>query len=238
MPGYEPAATAGQTVCVDGWFRTGDQGYIDHEGYLFLTGRIGEVINRGGEKISPREVDEALLEHPAIAQAVAFALPHPTLGQDIAAAVVLKEGSSESANGIRAFLFERLPAFKIPSEIVIVPAIPIGPTGKLQRRGLASKLAGHLKRVDAEPRNELERVVAGIFAEVLMIDKFGIDDNFFALGGDSIRATQIVTRIASILGTELPSVALFRNPTISALVAEIAESVATMDPIRGRTERT
>lgn len=237
MPGYASGPDIDTTRIVDGWFRTGDQGYLDADGYLFLTGRIDDVINRGGEKISPREVDDALLEHPAIAQAVAFPVAHPTLGQDLAAAVVLNEGASESVTQIREFLLERLPVFKMPSEIVVVPAIPTGPTGKLRRNGLANTLAAYMNKPIAAPRNEIERIVAGVFAEVLMIENFGVDDNFFALGGDSIRATQIVTRIASLLGTELEGVILFRKPTISALVAEIAETVATMDPIRGRAER-
>jgi oxalate---CoA ligase len=230
-PGYENNASANQASFSDGWFRTGDQGYLDADGYLFLTGRLKEIINRGGEKISPREVDEALLEHPAVAQAVAFALPHPTLGEDIAAAVVLKEKNSASAHAIREFLFERLTSFKIPSQVVIVPAIPKGPTGKLQRIGLADKLADHLKQQHAVPRNEFERIVGDIFVEVLKIESFGIDDNFFALGGDSLRATQVVTRIAAVFDIELPNVVVFRSPTIAELAGEIAESMKTIDPI-------
>jgi acyl-CoA synthetase (AMP-forming)/AMP-acid ligase II/acyl carrier protein len=229
-PGYEHNASANQASFTDGWFRTGDQGYLDAEGYLFLSGRLKEIINRGGEKISPQEVDEALLEHPAIAQAVAFALPHPTLGEDIAAAVVLKKNDATSAQAIRAFLFERLTDFKIPSLVVIVPEIPKGPTGKLQRIGLADKLADHLKKPDAAPRNEFERIVAGIFAEVLNTENFGINDNFFALGGDSLRATQVVARIAAMLDIELANFVVFRSPTVAELAVEVAELMMTIDP--------
>ncbi|MGH8728228.1 MAG: AMP-binding protein [Burkholderiales bacterium] len=230
MPGYENNAPANRASFSDGWFRTGDQGYLDADGYLFLTGRLKEIINRGGEKISPREVDEALLEHPAVAQAVAFALPHPTLGEDIAAAVVLEEKNSIEPQAIREFLFERLAGFKIPSQVVIVPTIPKGPTGKLQRIGLADKLGEFLQPTPAAPRNEIEDAVAKIFAEVLQIDSFGIDDNFFALGGDSLRATQVMVRVFSVFGIDLPNVAVFRKPTVAELAAEIAESMKAIDP--------
>jgi acyl-CoA synthetase (AMP-forming)/AMP-acid ligase II len=229
MPGYNGNREANLSAFTNGWFRTGDQGYLDADGYLFLTGRLKEIINRGGEKISPREVDEALLEHPAIAQAVAFALPHPTLGEDIAAAVVLKEKNSASAHAIREFLFERLTDFKIPSQVVIVPAIPKGPTGKLQRIGLADKLAENLKKTDAAPRNEFERIVAEIFAEVLKINDFGVEDNFFALGGDSLRGTQVATRIQAIFDIDLSNAVIFRKPTVAELAEEIAGSIEDAD---------
>ncbi|MGH8019035.1 MAG: AMP-binding protein, partial [Opitutaceae bacterium] len=118
--GYESPPEANATAFTDGWFRTGDQGHIDSDGYVFLTGRIKELINRGGEKIAPREIDEALLAHPAVAQAVAFAVPHPTLGEDVAAAVVLRSGATADPEEIRASTFERLAAFKAPSMVVVV----------------------------------------------------------------------------------------------------------------------
>ncbi|MFC1716317.1 AMP-binding protein, partial [Candidatus Poribacteria bacterium] len=124
----------------NGWFRTGDQGYLDSESYLFITGRIKEIINRGGEKISPREVDEVLMTHPAVTQAVAFAVPHKQLGEEIAAAVVLREGSSATEEQIQEFAFERLASFKIPRQVLILNEIPKGPTGKIQRIGLAERL--------------------------------------------------------------------------------------------------
>ncbi|MGH7888898.1 MAG: AMP-binding protein, partial [Candidatus Binatia bacterium] len=212
-PGYENNAPANRASFSNGWFRTGDQGYLDAGGYLFLTGRLKEIINRGGEKISPCEVDEALLEHPAVAQAVAFALPHPTLGEDVAAAVVLKQENSTDPRAIREFLFERLTHFKVPSQVVIVPAIPKGPTSKLQRLGLADKLGEFLQPAPAAPRNEIEHAVAKIFAEVLKIDNFGIDDNFFALGGDSLTGTQVANRILAVFEIDLLNVAIFRKPT-------------------------
>ena len=137
--GYEGNPKANAESYVNGWFRTGDQGVMDADGYLRITGRLKEIINRGGEKISPREVDEILLDHPAIEQVVTFALPHDKLGEDVAAAVVLSD-PSVGEREIREFAAQRLADFKVPRKIVIVDEIPTGPTGKLQRIGLAAKL--------------------------------------------------------------------------------------------------
>ena len=120
--------------------RQGDQGIQDEDGYLTITGRLKEIINRGGEKISPREVDEVLMDHPAVQQAVTFAMPHPKLGEEVAAAVVLRDGAEATERDIRDFAAERLAPFKVPRKVLILTEIPKGPTGKLQRIGLAEKL--------------------------------------------------------------------------------------------------
>jgi len=143
-PGYEsnPDANAKNFFEAEGkrWFRTGDQGAFDAEGYLTLTGRLKEIINRGGEKVSPLEVDGILSDHPAVAQALTFALPHPKLGEEVAAAIVLREGEEVSEREIRDFASKRLADFKVPRKVVILDEIPKGATGKLQRIGLAEKL--------------------------------------------------------------------------------------------------
>ncbi len=113
---------------------------LDEDGFLFLTGRLKEQINRGGEKISPIEIDEVLLRHPAVAEAVTFAIPHDKLGEEIGAAVVLAEGQEATERELRSYLGERLAAFKVPRRIVFVVEIPKGATGKIQRIGLAEKL--------------------------------------------------------------------------------------------------
>ncbi|MEM8663519.1 MAG: acyl--CoA ligase [Pseudomonadota bacterium] len=142
--GYEsnPDANAKSFFEADGarWFRTGDQGAFDDEGYLFLTGRLKEIINRGGEKISPLEVDGVLLDHPDVAQVVTFAVPHAKLGEEVAAAVVLREGADADEAAIRAFAAERVADFKVPRRVVILDEIPKGATGKMQRIGMAEKL--------------------------------------------------------------------------------------------------
>ena len=143
-PGYESNPEANEKNFFDAggarWFRTGDQGAFDADGYLHLTGRLKEIINRGGEKISPLEVDGVLLDHPEIAQVVTFAVPHAKLGEEVAAAVVLIDGASASAQDIRSFAAERVADFKVPRHVVIMDEIPKGATGKMQRIGLAEKL--------------------------------------------------------------------------------------------------
>ncbi|MDZ8055524.1 MAG: AMP-binding protein [Aulosira sp. ZfuVER01] len=233
MLGYENNPTANSNAFTNGWFRTGDQGYLDKEGYLFITGRLKEQINRGGEKISPREVDEVLLDHPAIAQAVAFAVPHPTLGEDVAAAIVLRSNTTVTDREIREFVATRLAEFKVPNQIVFVAEIPKGSTGKLQRIGLAQKLKEQLQANFVAPRTELEKVLALIWAEVLNIEQVGIYDNFFALGGDSLLALRLFNKIEQQLGYSLPMSTLMQASTIEQLVNIIsdAESSNTWSPL-------
>ena len=138
--GYENNEKANAEGFTNGWFRTGDQGTMTVDGYLTLTGRLKEIINRGGEKISPREVDEVLMDHPAVAQVVTFGMPHDKLGEEVAAAVVLRDGKTATDQEIRAFAATKLADFKVPRKIIIMDEIPKGATGKLQRIGLAQKL--------------------------------------------------------------------------------------------------
>jgi acyl-CoA synthetase (AMP-forming)/AMP-acid ligase II len=138
--GYEKNPEANASAFAHGWFHTGDQGVLDDDLYLRVTGRLKEIINRGGEKISPLEVDEVLMDHPAVAQVVTFAMPHDKLGEEVAAAIVLREGIAASESDIRSFASGRLADFKVPRHIVILEEIPKGATGKLQRIGLAAKL--------------------------------------------------------------------------------------------------
>jgi len=138
--GYANNPKANAEAFTNGWFRTGDQGIMDADGYVSLTGRLKEIINRGGEKIAPREVDDVIMDHPAVAQVVTFGMPHEKLGEDVAAAVVLKEGQSVSEPELREFVATKLADFKVPRKILFLPEIPKGATGKLQRIGLAKKL--------------------------------------------------------------------------------------------------
>jgi len=139
-PGYENNADANASAFTNGWFRTGDEGVLTQDGYLRLTGRIKEIINRAGEKVSPLEVDNAIMEHAGVQQVVTFGRPSRMFGEDVAAAVVLRDGSDLDAKALRRFLTDRLADFKIPREIVFLSEIPKGPTGKLQRIGLAQRL--------------------------------------------------------------------------------------------------
>jgi acyl-CoA synthetase (AMP-forming)/AMP-acid ligase II len=237
--GYWNNPDANAHAFSNGWFRTGDQGRLDEEGHLFISGRLKEIVNRGGEKISPREVDDALLEHPGVAQAVAFGVPHPSLGEDLAAAVVLRPGSEVGEPELRQLLFSRLSSFKVPSQILIIGAIPKGPIGKVQRATLHEKLGALLQRPFVPPGTGLERALDSILREVLECPPLGIHDNFFALGGDSLKGAQVIARVNAEYRLQLPVITLFRHPSITELgrAIEQAEAAArTADEAALRSE--
>jgi len=226
--GYAANPEANAAAFSGGWFRTGDQGSLDEDGYLVISGRLKEIINRGGEKIAPREVDEVLLGHPAVAGAVAFAVPHPTLGEDVAAAVTLRDGAEVSPEALRGFALERLADFKVPRRILVLDELPKGATGKVQRIGLAERLG--LTREEApararpawrQPQTELERDIAALWAELLDVGEVGLDDDFFALGGDSITAAELMATVAARgwTRTELPAGALLLAPSVERFAA-------------------
>jgi acyl-CoA synthetase (AMP-forming)/AMP-acid ligase II len=231
MTGYEDSAAVNEEAFTTGWFKTGDQGFLDTNGYLFLTGRLKEIINRGGEKIAPLEVDEALMDHPAVEQAVTFGVPNELLGEEVAAAVVLHLQCTATEKEIREFVSKRLADFKVPRQILILTEIPKGSFGKIQRNGLAKRLG--VKPCDQLPlKNESgytppstweESRLVEIWARVLGVNSVGIHDDFFALGGDSILATQVVSQVRKVMQVELSQVSLFETPT----VAELARSLQT-----------
>jgi len=221
MRGYASSDGDSNLAFTDGWFRTGDQGYLDGDGYLFLTARIKELINRGGTKISPREIEEVLMAHPAVEQAVGFPVMHPTLGEDVVAAVVLRPAAMVEPEELKELVATKLADFKVPRAVVIVDEIPKSPTGKIQRGALAKKFARQLNSEFVAPQSELERTVGRIIAEVLGIERVGAADNFFALGGDSLRATQVLARIRTVLDVNLSIATVFRKSTVAELADEI-----------------
>ena len=228
LTGYAENAVANEQSFRRGWFRTGDQGYLDADGYLFLMGRFDETINHGGEKVSPVEVDEVLAEHPAVSTAVTFPIPHSTLGQEIAAALVLRRGASVTEAEIQRFAATRLAHFKIPRRVLVVSTIPQTATGKIQRNRLAEKF-GFVSRDGkitgakpdlAVPRTQTERALASIWSLVLGVD-VGIHDNFFHLGGDSIHIARIISRVRAAMGTELSVLSFFDTPTVAGMARTI-----------------
>ena len=228
--GYAGNPEANRAAFADGWFRTGDQGHLDAEGYLYLTGRRKEIINRGGEKIAPREIDEVLLDHPAVAEAVAFAVPHETLGEEVGAAIVLRDGDPVAERELRAFAAARLAHFKVPTRIVFLPAIPKGPTGKVQRVGLAERLGVTATPVVQQtaylaPATPIEARLCAMWEEVLGVERVGVEDDFFALGGDSMLATRVVARVREVYDVELPLLAVFESPTVRGVAGAIVQAI-------------
>jgi acyl-CoA synthetase (AMP-forming)/AMP-acid ligase II len=234
MSGYDGVANRSAHFFGDGWFRTGDQGYLDADGYLFLTGRLKEIINRGGETIAPRAIDEALLEHPDVAQAVAFAVPDPTLGEEVAAAVVVTGGVTEV--DLQDFLSDRLSWARLPKRIILLDEIPKGATGKVQRIGLAAQLGVSSVRrpadaaiVDADDQASSATVeqVAALWREVLELDEVSLDAAFLEAGGDSVSAVSLALRVEAEFAVDLPLMAFFDAPTVRRQAALVDELRAT-----------
>lgn len=231
MEGYEKNPEANALAFTGEWFRTGDQGFLDADGYLFITGRLKELINRGGEKLSPREIDEILLEHPAIADAATFGIPDRRLGEEIGAAVVLRRGAVATVREIQEFVARRLAEFKVPRHVAIVDEIPKSPTGKLQRASLAESLGlaslGDVRPRGGQPfvapRTELEKLVARIWGELLEQPEISVHDTFFELGGDSITAAQILSQLRELGLADLTPATFFQSPTVAGLVLTILQ---------------
>ena len=226
--GYEVDGVIAPTL-VDGWFHTGDLGYVDSDGYIFIAGRKKEMINRGGQKIAPPEVDEVLMEMPQIREAACFGIPHPRLGEDVAAAVVLEPGAVLLPETLRAFLGERLAAYKIPRRICFVEFLPKGPTGKLLRSTLAS-LTERNECVPYEaPRTETEKWLAEIWCGLLDVDCVSVQDDFFELGGDSLLSERLMVEVSTHCQKVFPETILLEVGTIASLAARIDQAAVTGD---------
>jgi acyl-CoA synthetase (AMP-forming)/AMP-acid ligase II len=219
--GYENLREENARTFVDGWFRTGDEGHLDADGYLFITGRIKEIINRGGEKIAPREVDEVLLTHPAVAEAATFAVPHASLGEDVAAAVVVRPGMTASKQELIAFLSTRLAYFKVPRSIHFVESLPKGAGGKLQRNVLAQRLSAAVSSTPAEATSgesastPTAKTIAAMWAKALNVAAVGLHGDFFDLGGDSLKAASVINELQRSWGATVYVTAIFDAPTVS-----------------------
>jgi acyl carrier protein len=191
------------------------------------------MINRGGEKISPIEIENLLLTHPAIAQAVVFAVPHPSLGEEAGAAIVLREGQQLSAEAVRSFVLSQLSLPKLPRRIVFTDSLPKGPTGKLKRIGMAEilGLGAMAPMPGVAPRTSLERRLSDIWRRVLAVADIGVDDDFFDLGGNSIAALQISAEILQDFNAEISILQFLERPTIAGLALMItAQRLLALTP--------
>ena len=235
-PGYLDDAPTRTDVIKDGWFHTGDMGRLDRDGYLFLAGRRLEMINRGGLKVSPREIEEILLQHPGVRQAVAFAVDHPTLGQDVAAAIVSSDEHIHEESELRQYVASQLAVFKVPSRIVQVDAIPVEASGKVNRLTLADRLASTLHSAYEPPIGELEPLIAAVFEHVLRVDCVGRFDHFFSLGGDSLTATRATSGIRDQVGVDLPQRRIFESPTVAELAYAVLQEMLSQAESEGNSD--
>jgi acyl-CoA synthetase (AMP-forming)/AMP-acid ligase II/thioesterase domain-containing protein/aryl carrier-like protein len=248
LSAYDCAPEINQALFRDGWLRTGDLGLLDSDGFLFLTGRSKEIINRGGAKISPMEIDEVLNAHPAVAEAAAFAVPHEVLGEEVGAAIVLRDGlvgPGHLESELRDFCAARLSAFKVPRRIVFVEDMPRSATGKTLRIGMAERLGlaatapkpvikqdSPAADLDApvggqngsSPRGIVEMVLLHIWEEALGQSPIGIHDDFFDLGGDSLLGARLLARVEKTFGKSLGLASLFEAPTVERMALLLSES--------------
>jgi acyl carrier protein len=228
--GYIDDDRLSAATLVDGWYRTGDVGRVDADGYVFLQGRGSELINRGGEKIAPSGIDRALEAIPGIAEAAAFAVPHRTLGQELVAAVVRRDGANIDPQAMLDQLRVTLPLHHLPRAISFVAALPRTDSGKVRRAALAEAYgSGALQReasdtaLEEAPATPIEIALAPLWAAVLRTHAVPRNANFFLLGGDSLSGMQLLVSVGQAFAVELPMDVLFGS---TATLAGMAKAIA------------
>ena len=229
-PGYVGLGHDESTI--DGWLLTGDIGHFDADGYLYITGRTKEMINRGGEKISPAEIDQVLLQHPDLDQVASYGIDHPTLGETVAAVAVLKTGAVGDVTDIHKFAADRLTGSKLPVFIEFVDSFPRTVTGKPQRHLIAERYPGKSSSASDSGASDLQQRLLEMLYEVIGSDTAGVDDNIFLLGCDSISAVRLTNRINAAMGTDCSLTLVFRLPT----VRELAQYIASVSSSQGEGE--
>jgi acyl-CoA synthetase (AMP-forming)/AMP-acid ligase II/thioesterase domain-containing protein len=229
--GYLDNPEANAAAFVHGWFRTGDLGRFDDDGYLTLIGRTKDVINRGGEKIGTHEVEAALAKHPAVEEVCVFAIPHPSLGEEVAAAITTSAGRTVSKQEIRTHARGLLTDFKVPREVFFLPSLPKGATNKIRRdqvaqicRNLLAKSQSTPAPDKARPWSSLEQEVAGAWKRVLELDTIRLDDDFFLVGGDSLKAYELFAHLRKRHRVDLGLRHIFNEAATVAGMARLIES--------------
>jgi acyl-CoA synthetase (AMP-forming)/AMP-acid ligase II len=208
-----PGAFAGD------WLRTGDLGYMDEDGYLFIVGRTKELIKRGGLSIYPAEVDNVLTSHPGVAEAVTFSIAHPTLGEELVAAVVPRANASPTDALLRTYVAGQLSTYKVPAKILVIEAIPKNETGKILRREMSNRLIEHFRPRNIGPRCIVESTLLSVWKGVIGRSDFGVTDNIFLLGGDPLRAARCSELLSSEHRHEVSARDLMANPTVEEQAA-------------------
>lgn len=235
--GYEDTPKTDAETFLEGWFVTGDLGWFDADGYLFLAGRSNEIINRGGEKISPFEVEQALLGLPGVAGAVAYPVAHRTLGEDVHAAVVLAPDSAAAGHALRAGLFGVIADFKVPACIHVIDRIPTSAGGKVQRRKLQQLIPGLVAASTAAATlTPLQLQIATMFAQTLGLPMVAADVNFLALGGDSLSAVRLVHAVNDAWGLDLRTSGVLAGPTVIAFAATVQAAIEEADALSSAME--
>lgn len=226
----------------NGWFATGDLAYLDDDGYLYIAGRMGDVINKGGDKVSPYEVERVLLTHPGIMEAVVYPTPHPTLGELPMAAVVLADDVDDvTEDSLKRFLQKKLADVKIPARIFFTRQIPKNDAGKIVRSSIYQYMQKHpakfweikenkgTDQAEDDKLRQIEKDLTTIWQDILKIDNIGIDDNYFAIGGDSISIAYLFTQIEKKFAVQLPTESILTKGTIRDLALMIHQKVKTTE---------
>jgi oxalate---CoA ligase len=206
----------------EGWLRTGDIGHVDDDGYLYVVGRKKEVFKRGGHSVFPLEIDNALSTHPSVAEAIAFSIPHDTLGEDVMAAVVGKPDASIDPGSLREHLSASLSSYKIPTRVLIVDSIPRNAIGKALRREMAQQLAPQLAPESRSPSTPTEEALLSIWQKVLRRNDIGVTDNVFQFGADPLRAELASGFIDEASGVQMSTKVLYARPTVREQAAYCA----------------
>ena len=219
MLGYYDESESHHLYFNEDGFRTGDLGYLDEEGYLHITGRVKDIINRGGEKITPLEVDRVILSHPYVVDAACFPIPHETLGEDIAAIFVVEEKKELDSKALSLWLRQHLAHFKVPNKLIAVNSIPRN-NGKLQRKLLAERFSSVTTLENDQvlfeaPETIVAKFIASVWANILNSSNIGLNDNFFSLGGNSLKAASFINQLQQDWKKPIYVSSLFDAPTVA-----------------------
>jgi thioesterase domain-containing protein/acyl carrier protein len=248
LSGYENNEEANDASFSGDWFHTGDMGHVDGDGYVFITGRIKEMINRGGEKISPYEVEDAIVLHEDIKDVAVFPYPNSYGSEDAGAVVVIKGDGKMDLGQLRKYLMGRVNPFKMPSLLYVVDEIPLSSSGKVQRKMLFEALNGDYPEVysssatddssevgdtkDGEELNARQKVLVSIWKDILNVKSVTLVDDFFELGGDSLSAAALFSEIEERFKVQVSVTDLFEKGTIADLSEYIEGAVKKDDRLR------
>jgi acyl-CoA synthetase (AMP-forming)/AMP-acid ligase II/aryl carrier-like protein len=208
---------ANNTLFHDGWLRTGDIGFLDEDGYLFIVGRSKELIKRGGLSVYPDEVDNALVAHPSVAESASFSVPHPTLGEELVSAIVPVAGQAPLEHDLRTYLSNQLSTYKVPAAILIVPYLPKNEAGKIMRREVPKHFQSAFEPRNQPPAGELEQTLLELWQKTLSRTDFGVDDNVLLLGADPIRSGELVEQLHARTGLRLSVKDVLAKPTVRTM---------------------